>query len=51
MDSCVIVGMTFSKLGGPAKGSTFLNPGGDWIGIRCTSEGGDNVGEWVGSSV
>ena len=51
VDIIVIVGMTFSKPGGAAIGSTFLNPGCNLIGICCASDVGDNVGEGVGFSV
>ena len=51
MESPVIVGMTFSKPRGAAMGSVFSNPGGGWIGIRCASDVGATVGEWVGFNV
>ena len=51
VESLVIEGMTFSKPGGAAMGSVFSNPGGGWIGIRCASDVGAIVGEWVGFNV
>ena len=51
MDNIMIVGMTFSKPGGAAIVCTFSNPGGGWVGIRCASDVGDNVGDWVGFRV